>query len=305
MTMPQPRCTLMPLPDHQVSFQIDGVERLRWHYGSQYPRPFFYPFVGPTSGSSLTRMGHPGAPDHDHHRSIWFAHEKVTGVNFWSDVTTAKVVQRQWLAYQDGDAEAVMAVKLGWTDGHDPKDLVEQELFAALLPGPDGETFLELQSTFRPVAERLEFGKTNFGFLAVRMAKALSAAFGTGTLTNSDNLVGEKAIFGKQAFWMDDSGEQPGGKQEGITYFDHPTNPGHPTHWHVRDDGWMGASASFTGPRLITKAEPLTLRYLLHAHRGRVDHDRTDQVFQQFAKRNAFELVKRPAPHTHFGVQRG
>ncbi len=54
------------------SFQIDGHERLRWYFGTDYPRPFFHPLVGP-SGSSLTRIGHPGAPNHDHHLSIWFA----------------------------------------------------------------------------------------------------------------------------------------------------------------------------------------------------------------------------------------
>src|SRR6478735_8537218 len=247
------RCTLLPLPDHQVSFQVDGAERLRWHFGPLYPRPFFYPLAGPASGRSLTRMGHPGDAGHDHHRSVWFAHEKVSGVNFWSDTTPARVRQKQWLAYQDGDAEAVMAVRLGWTDGHDPKDLIEQDLFAAVIPGPDGETFLEIQMVFKPIAERLEFGKTNFGFLAVRMAKAISPTFGGGILTNSDNLIGENAIFGKQAAWMDMSGTMVDDKAEGITYFDHPSNPGHPTHWHVRDDGWMGASACFTGPKMITK----------------------------------------------------
>ena len=94
-----PRCEVVPLPDHQASFRIDGAERLRWHFGPDYPRPFFFPLVGP-SGTPLTRMGHPGDPSHDHHRSIWFAHEKVSGVNFWSDNTTARVRQKQWLAYQ-------------------------------------------------------------------------------------------------------------------------------------------------------------------------------------------------------------
>ncbi len=32
-------------------------------------------------------MGHPGAPNHDHHRSIWFAHNKLLGIDFWSDRT--------------------------------------------------------------------------------------------------------------------------------------------------------------------------------------------------------------------------
>ncbi len=301
--MAAPRCTLLPLPDHQVSFQVDGAERLRWHFGPQYPRPFFYPLLGPASGVSLTRMGHPGAPDHDHHRSIWFAHEKVSGVNFWTDATPARVRQKQWLAYQDGEAEAVMAVRLGWYDGHDPKELLEQDLFAAVIPGPDGETFVELQATFRPTAERLEFGKTNFGFLAVRVAKAISAAFGGGVLTNSEGATGEPAIFGKPAAWVDYSGEQRGGA-EGVTDFDHPANPGHPTPWHVREDGWMGASVCLAGPRLTTRKEPLTLRYLLHAHRGPLDPKRAGEVFKSFGRRPGFELIRAPAKHTQYGVRR-
>ncbi len=301
--MPTPRCTLLPLPDHQVSFQVDGIERLRWHHGPQYPRPFFFPLVGPASGWSLTRMGHPGAPDHDHHRSIWFAHEKVSGVNFWSDRTPARVQQSQWLAYQDGEDEAVMAVRLGWFDGHDPKPLLEQDLFAATLPGPEGETFVEFQITFRPTAERLEFGKTNFGFLAVRVAKAISAFFGDGVLTNSNGQVGEPAMFGKPAAWVDYSGEQRG-RTEGVTYFDHPSNPGHPASWHVREDGWMGASVCFAGPRLTTRAKPLTLRYLLHAHRGPLDADAERETFRAFSRRSEFELVRAPDKHTRSGVRR-
>src|SRR5262249_58115346 len=89
------RCQVIPLPDYQASFQVEGVERVRWHFGPTYPRPFFYPLLGP-SGTSLTRMGHPGAPDHDHHRSIWFAHQKVLGINFWEDGPAARIRQKMW-----------------------------------------------------------------------------------------------------------------------------------------------------------------------------------------------------------------
>src|SRR5262249_34686453 len=200
-----PHCRVRPLPAEQVSFQVDGVERLRWHFSPAYPRPFFSPLVGP-SGSPLTRMGHPGAPDHDHHRSIWFAHAKVLGIDFWGDRTAARIRQKQWLNYQDGDDEAALAVLLGWYDGHDPKELLEQELVAGVRPGPAGETLVELQTTFRPAAESLEFGQTNFGFLAVRVAKNLSAHFGGGIITSSASATGEPAIFGQPAQWVDYSG---------------------------------------------------------------------------------------------------
>ena len=311
-----PRCQIVPLPDHRASFVIDGHERLCWHFGTSYPRPFFFPLNGP-SGASLTRMGHPGAPNHDHHQSVWFAHHKVLGIDFWGNTSPARIQQKEWLAYHDGDEEAVMAVKLGWYDGHDPKELLEQELIVSVRAGevthPSGpsETLIELQSTFRPTADMLEFGKTNFGFLAVRVAKSLSAHFGGGQLSDSEGRVGEPAIFGNRARWMDYSGpsplpsalrgEEPGVSgsasdsktvTEGITYFDHPSNPSHPTHWHVREDGWMGASACFAEPLTTTKAAPLVLRYLLHAHADQPDPARANSLFDQFAKRSAFTVTK-------------
>lgn len=307
--MPLPRCRIIPLPDQQVSFVIDGRERCRWHAGPNAPRPFFFPLVGP-SGESLTRMGHPGAPNHDHHRSIWFAHEKVLGINFWSDQTAARIRQQTWLAYEDGKEECRMAVRLGWYDGHDPKPLLEQELIAALRPGPDGETFLEIQSSFSPLSESLEFGKTNFGFLAVRVAKSISEHFGGGKLTNSEGAIGEPAIFGQPARWMDYSGPIADGRDgqpdvtEGITYFDHLGNPGFPNSWHVRADGWMGCSPCLQGPLTTQKSTPLILRYLLHAHAGGVSVERSNDLAKQFAVTKPFEVVTAKVPHISFRILR-
>lgn len=298
-----PRCQLIPLPDDQVSFQIDGQERLRWHFASKYPRPFFYPLLGP-SGSSLTRMGHPGAENHDHHRSVWFAHHKVLGIDFWGDHTDARIRQKNWLCYRDGDDEAIMAVRIGWYDGHDPRELLEQELVAAIRPGKDGETLLEVQATFRPTAASLEFQQTNFGFFAVRVAKHISAHFGGGQLTNSEGRRGEPEIFGHAARWMDYSGPVPAGGIEGITYFDHKDNPRFPSPWHVREDGWMGASVCMNDGLVTTKDQPLVLRYLLHLHRGDIDAAIADEVADAFYQRKPFRVERAKVKHRQFWVER-
>jgi methane monooxygenase PmoA-like len=303
MNNPFPRCQILPQPGEQVSFQVDGAERLRWHFGSNYPRPFFFPLVGP-SRATLTRMGHPGAPNHDHHRSLWFAHAKVLGIDFWSDNTAARIRQKQWRCYQDGDQEAAMAVSLGWYDGHDPQDLLEQEVIAMVRPAADGELFLELQSTFLPRAESLEFGQTNFGFLAVRVAKSLSAYFGGGQIFSSEGGKGEPAIFGKPARWMDYSGPTPGEATEGIAYFDHPENPGYPVCWHVREDGWMGAAPCLSKPLSTSRQQPLVLRYLLYAHRGTLDVDRGDAIAREFGESPPAETAKAGIKHVEYAIRR-
>lgn len=304
-----PRCQVIPQAGHQVSIQIDGQERLRWHYGPNYTRPFFFPFIGP-SGTSLTRMGHPGAPNHDHHQSIWFAHNKVLGIDFWSETTAARIRQKEWLVFEDGDDEAIFATRLGWYDGHDPAELLDQMVVAIVRPGPNRETFLEVQTTFHPKAESVEFQQSNFGVFAVRVAKNISEHFGGGRLTNSEGLVGEKDasgqpnIFGKTARWMDYSGPVPGDLTEGITYFDHPGNPSYPSGWHVREDGWMCASPCMSTAVTTKKSAPLQLKYLLHAHQGSLDAQRANAVAQQFAAGPTYDVVKGTKPHRQYEVRR-
>jgi hypothetical protein len=305
------RCELIPLPEHQVSLRIDGEEKTRWHFGDEYPRPFFYPFHGP-SGVSLTRMGHPGAQNHDHHRSVWFAHHDIGGVDFWSDNTEGRVRQKYWYRYRDGDDEAIMTSVLGWFDG-EGRELMEQDVVAALIPQGENEHLLEIQITMRPGAkvEEVELGKTNFGFLAVRVSKTLSNYFGGGEISNSEGQVGEKEIFGKPSRWMDYSGPVVVGTglerravTEGVTYFDHPENPRHPVKWHVRSDGWMGASFCMDEGFTVKREQPLVLRYLLHAHAGDYDGDRAEAVMEAFASRRGFEVAKSKQPHRQYEVWR-
>lgn len=306
-----PENEVIPLPGHQVSLQSNGYEKTRWHYGPEYPRPFFFPFSGP-SGANLTRIGHPGAPNHDHHRSVWFAHHKVNGHNFWADTEGTQIRQKQWLAYQDGAKEAVMATLAGWY-AKDDVEQMEQETITALIPLPNDEYALEFQITFRAPESKtkVELEKTNFGFLAVRVAKTISEHFGNGTLTNSEGAITEQQIFAKPAKWMDYSGPVSTGVGEnrkeveaGITFFDHPDNPRYPTHWHVRRDGWMGASFCMNEGWTITESSPLVLRYLLHSHNGRYDQKSAAEVAKAFSERPGFQLQHRPEPHLTWGVNR-
>jgi len=305
------RCEVIPLPGMQTAFLVDGVEQMRWHFGGEYPRPFFFPFRGP-SGADLTRMGHPGAPNHDHHRSIWFGHANVAGENFWGEPSRSTIRQKTWLAYQDGNAEAVMASRCGWYDVNGRESL-EQDLVAALIPLADGEQTLELQLTLRPGGRSalVELGKSNFGLLAVRVAKSLSVAFGAGQISDSEGRQGETAIFEQHARWVDYSGPVAVGAGqdrrvvvEGITYFDHPDNPGYPPRWHVREDGWMGASFSGEEQVVIRSQEPLTLRYLLWAHAEGYDHDRAATMHSEFANRPGFQITRSTRKHRQFEVNR-
>lgn len=298
-----PRCQVVPLPNKQVAFGIDGKERLRWHASENAPRPFFFPLIGP-SGLPLTRMGHPGAPDHDHHRSVWFAHHKVLGISFWSDTSGSQIRQEDWIAYDDGDDDCRMACRLKWYDGHDPTALIEQTVIVAVAPDQGEGMLLEIQTSLLSIAESLELGQTNFGLLAVRVAKAISGAFGDGIVTGANGQATEKNLFGKPSPWIDYSGSIDKGVTEGVTYFDHPSNFSFPSKWHVREDGWMGASICRDAPVMLRKDAPTTLRYLLHAHAGPVDMDRANEIANRFNSSKNFAISKGSIPHQRSTVIR-
>ena len=91
-------------------------------------------------------------------------------------------------------------------------------------------------------------------------------------------------------------------KGEGITYFDHPQNPGFPSKWHVREDGWMGASVCRDEARVIPKNEPLVLRYLLWMSDAG-DGDPA-VVAREFAERAPLVLSRSRRPHTAYEILR-
>ena len=69
---------------------------------------------------------------------------------------------------------------------------------------------------------------------------------------------------------------------EGITLFDHPGNPNHPSYFQLRNDGWMGASLTYDGPREIAANKPLHLRYGLYVHSDMKSPARIEQQWKHF-----------------------
>jgi len=116
------------------------------------------------------------------------------------------------------------------------------------------------------------------------MAKTIGVHDGGGTIRNSERGVNEAGVFWKAARWVDYSGAITREAREGIALLDHPINPNHPTIFHVRDDGWMGAALTHEAPRTIEPGQPLKLRYGLWIHAGIPGPAEIDEQFAQFAK---------------------
>jgi hypothetical protein len=213
-------------------------------------------------------MGHPHDPEsHSHHNSVWISHVDVGGVDFWSDKRLGIVRHKRIVEYADEGETSAIVAENEWVAADGAVLLAETRRMTVALLDSD-EWLLVLDLTLNANAKAVTLGKTPFGMIGVRMAKTLGVHDGGGRIRNSESGINEKEVLWKQARWVDYSGAIADGVLEGVTLFDHPDNPNHPSYFHVRNDGWMGASLTFDGPRQIEPNVPLHLRYGLYIHAG-------------------------------------
>gem|GEM_PF-1877822 len=301
-----PSAQVLPGPS-DIRFLLDGRERAVYHTGAGLPKPFVHPLRGPT-GAELTRYGHPNPQsNHDHHRSIWFGHQFVRPKtttpnaqnppipedrNFWEEPgpnSDVHIRHTRTLALQDGSDFAAATVESQWWAGG--RAILNQTTTYALVPIDGTRHSLDIQFELASVkGQVVELGKSNFGLLGVRVAKSISEQFGSGRLMNSDGAIGEPAIFGKPARWVDYSGATGPGHIEGVCYMDHPSNPRYPSSWHVRRDGWMIASFTLAEAWTIADGHPLSLRYRLLAHSGIAQPQRLERSWQEFSETAGYVL---------------
>jgi Methane oxygenase PmoA len=71
---------------------------------------------------------------------------------------------------------------------------------------------------------------------------------------------------------------------------DHPSNPNHPTHWHVRGDGWLGASFTRESSHGVACDHSLSLRYRLLVHSGTAAADLLTSPWELYARTPAYKI---------------
>ena len=284
-----PRLQVVPQPYRQASFQRDGVEIARYHFGAGLERPFLYPVVGP-SGRSLTRMGHPHDPEsHSHHNSVWISHVDVGGVDFWSDRRLGAIRHKRIVEYVDEGETSAIVSENEWVAADGAVLLAEtRRITVTLLDG--NEWLLVLDLTLNVKDKAVTLGKTPFGMIGVRMAKTIGVRDGGGKIRNSEGAVNEEEIFRKPAKWVDYSGAVTHEVIEGITLLDHPANPTFPSPFHVRNDGWMGVCLTLDEAIVVKPDAPLRLRYGLYIHSDMKPLEQIELVWEKFKELEMADL---------------
>jgi hypothetical protein len=192
--------------------------------GGNAMKPYLYPLRSAT-GKLVTRHfpmekveGEP--TDHPHQRGLWFAHERVNGLDFWNNEADYKTPNRGRIAVtkisevQSGPATGSFQADLDWTDLNGARVLSEVRRMTFRKTAT--LRIIDLDVTLTAPGE-VTFGDSKDGAFGIRLAPALeepeggppksgNTIPGTGTILNAEG-ESSKAVWGKPSNWIDYSGE--------------------------------------------------------------------------------------------------
>jgi quercetin dioxygenase-like cupin family protein len=293
-----PYVEVAPIPSSRfeyghVEVRVDGAPFTTAILGDD---PYLHPVLGP-GGLRMTRA-YPfeeregEARDHPHHRSLWFTHGDVDGLDFWAGGDTT--VRPTGLGdHASGVGRGFLETTDDWRapDGRLMcKDRRRYEFFAG-----EGLRGIDVDVTLIAADGGTRLGDTKEGSMALRLAPGLTVdgSEGRARLVNSEGQEGTDA-WGQRARWVLATGEVEG-RPAAVVMMDHPQNLRHPTTWHARTYGLLAANPfglsyfegapKGTGDVVLEPGGTLRLRYRL-VFLGEVPTpERIEELFSDFAAR--------------------
>lgn len=265
-------------------------------------QPILWPIVGPT-GAPMTR-GYPmesaaehEREDHVHHRSLWFTHGDVNGVDFWAERGSQGpegvplIKHREFVdAVAEGD-RAKIVTRNDWLAPSD--DRVCEDERTLVFTSDENSRTVDFQVVVKATDGDVTFGDTKEGSFAVRVAGTMKVEEKLGGKIVNSRGQTDRDAWARPAEWVDYHGPVDG-DQVGIAILSHPSNFRHPCRWHVRTYGLFAANpfskrhfAEVPGPEqgavTVGKGNSLTLRYRVIFHRGDEKEAGIAAAYKEFA----------------------
>ena len=292
----------------RIEIAIAGEPFTTFYFGTNVTKPYLHPLRS-SDGTIVTRSFpmedvEGEQRDHPHHRGVWFSHGEVNGVDFWANEVGQRARGKKGVialdkieAVESGPSEGRIDASFAWTDLQGSRLLTERRLMRF---GRDSEdNVVDFDIALTAETDSVHFGDTKEGTFALRLATELEEphwrAEGiarTGKIVNASGNSSEARTWGKRAPWVDYSGRAKG-KPMGVAIFDHPSNPKHPTYWHVRGYGLFAANVfgehdfhadeSRDGSITIAKGETLRFVYRVIVHPGRTAEADLDRKYADWA----------------------
>jgi hypothetical protein len=277
-------------------------------------KPILYPIIGPT-GKKMTR-DYPMVKtegedaDHPHHRSLWFAYDKVNDTNFWAEPASfgtskkdtskelAELGTQQHRAFsklEGGKDKGTIVSITDWLTGAGKK-LLEDERRITFSATADIR-IIDFDIDLKATEGDVHFGDSKEGVFGIRVPSSMDVeqkvnkGAEPGHIISSEGLA-DAAAWGKPAAWVDYHGNV-GGEHLGIAILNHPSSFRYPTPWHVRTYGLFAANCfglkafdknAQPGDHTLPKGQTLKFSYRVVLHTGDAKSAKIADLFASYAK---------------------
>ena len=285
------------LDKHDGGVRVMDSEKMIADYAIKNgPKPIIWPLLGP-GGEKMTREypmvkdSQNEAHDHPHHRSLFFTHGEINGIDFWAEGPKMGITEHQEYTKLSDGKSAVIATKNLWKSVEGKAVLSDRRRFT-FSTDPSGARILDCEVQLFASEGDLHFGDTKEGTFGIRVAESIKVdAKKGGRIINSGGDT-DGAAWGKPADWVDYNGPI-GDKKLGIAVLCHPSTFHYPNRWHVRTYGLFAANpfgvSHFLGNKEMTdgtrlkKGENLLFRYRVILHNGDEKDAKIAEHFKKYA----------------------
>lgn len=288
----------------RIEIQIGGKPFSTFYFGPETMKPYLHPLRA-ADGTIVTRR-YPmeqvegESRDHPHHQGLWFSHGDVNGLDFWGNVKPGpkfgkiQVVSSKPMRVQGGSKTGIIEGDFEWLDPNG-KPLLNEHRKMTFYDDPDDRK-IDIDITLTATDAPVKFGDTKEGTFAIRLTDKFTEKSKGALMTSSSGATGMKHVWGKAFPWVDYAGTLDG-KELGVTIFDHPANPKHPTYWHARDYGLFAANIfgehdffndkSRDGSVVLEPGKSMRFRYRVLIHPGLTDIAKLNAAYDAYKRANA------------------
>src|SRR5947209_19896799 len=195
----------------KLRIEINGELFTEYHFKGA-PHVYFYPLLGPgglpmSRNYPMVRDSEGEEHDHPHHRSLWYSHGDVNGIDFWSETPKAgKIVHDKFLAVTSGPDAGVIKSRDNWV-ALDGTVVCTDERTFRVYARPNNERLVDFDVTLHAGEKPVVLGDTKEGSMAIRIAETMRLTHGKnkpgqGHILQSTG-VRDDQTWGKAAEWCD------------------------------------------------------------------------------------------------------
>ncbi len=306
---------------NKIDVMVGGRLFTSYVYGNELTKPMLVPLLSP-SGIEVTRRNpltemKGGSDDHQHHVGIFFAVDKVNGINFWNNAAPPPQIKHiETTQVAGGTGKGKISAVMQWIDRNGNILLEENRSMVFLAGENEDEYAIDFSIDLTAMQTKVAFEDIEEGVFAVRVADCLregdsnvilkprqplpeESVSGTGRYFSSNGDETAKNVWGKRARWVALQGIRKG-KVVGIAILNHPESINYPTYWHVRSYGLFSANPLGQGDfqrqskykmnpvlplRLTLKqGQKVHFRFLVVVYEGIRTTEQMEERFREFAK---------------------